>query len=74
MNLKIVYVLQEPGNGWVGENGHINAEMLLRHLPRQYKRFQFFVCGPSPLMDSMEEVLPTIGISPESTHTERFEI
>jgi predicted ferric reductase len=74
MNLKTVYVLQEPGNGWVGENGHINAEMLLRHLPRQYKRFQFFVCGPPPLMDSMEEVLPTIGVSPESTHTERFEI
>jgi predicted ferric reductase len=74
MNLKTVYVLQEPGNGWVGENGRINAEMLLRHLPRQYKRFQFFVCGPPPLMDSMEEVLPTIGISPESTHTERFEI
>lgn len=74
MNLRIVYVLQEPGDGWAGEEGHINADMLLRHLPRQYKRFQFFVCGPPPLMDSMEQVLPTIGIPAESVHTERFEI
>jgi ferredoxin-NADP reductase len=74
MNLKVVLVLQEPHEGWAGEKGHINAEMLLRHLPRQYKRFQYFVCGPSVLMDSMEQVLPTIGVPPELVHTERFEI
>jgi hypothetical protein len=33
MNLRIVYVLEEPGDGWAGEEGHINAEMLLRYLP-----------------------------------------
>ena len=74
MNLKVVFVLQEPHDGWAGEKGHINAEMLLRHLPRQYKRFQYFVCGPAILMDSMEQVLPTIGVPAELVHTERFEI
>jgi len=74
MNLKVVYVLQEPDNGWTGEKGYITSEVLMRHLPRQYKRFQFFVCGPSPLMNSMERVLPAIGVPPESVHTERFDI
>jgi len=61
-------------SGWEGEKGHLNAEMLLKHLPTQYKRFQYFVCGPPPLMDSMERVLPAIGVPAESVHTERFEI
>jgi predicted ferric reductase len=74
MNLKVVYVLQEPDNGWAGEKGHITAEMLMRHLPRQYRRFQYFVCGPTPLMNSMERVLPAIGVPAESVHTERFDI
>jgi predicted ferric reductase len=74
MNLKIVYVLQEPHSGWEGEKGHINAEMLRKHLPRQFKRFQYFICGPPLLMDSMEKVLPAIGVPPELVHTERFEI
>ncbi len=74
MNLKVVYVLQESDQNWIGETGHITTEMLLRHLPPQYKRFQYFVCGPSPLMDAMERALPSIGVPPESVHTERFDI
>lgn len=74
MNLKVVYVLEQPGAGWDGERGFINEEILRRYLPKQYKRFQYFICGPLPMMDAMERLLPAMGIPAEHIHTERFDI
>ncbi len=75
MNLKVVYVLEQSTEAWKGEIGLINAELLRRYLPRQFHRFQYFVCGPAPMMDDMETVLMTdLGISPDLVHTERFDM
>ena len=74
MNLKIVYVLEHAFEGWQGETGLIDAVLLRRHLPKQYRRFQYFVCGPLPMMDAMEQILPELEIPPEQIHTERFDI
>jgi predicted ferric reductase len=73
MSLTVVYVLDDP-NGWPAEKGRLTAEMLRRRLPRQYKRFQYFVCGPTPLMNAMERLLPDIGVPREVVHTERFDM
>lgn len=48
------------------------AEVLRRYLPKQYKRFVCFICGPDPMMDTMEEALPQLGVPRESIQTERF--
>jgi len=74
MNLKIVYVLEHPPQSWQGEAGWITADVLQRHLPGQFRRFQYFVCGPPPLMDAMEKILPAIGVPWKMVHTERFDL
>jgi predicted ferric reductase len=74
MNLKIVYVLEHAHEGWTGELGMIDAVLLRRYLPKQYRRFQYFVCGPLAMMDEMERILPELEIAPEQIHTERFDI
>jgi predicted ferric reductase len=75
MSLKVVYVVSTPSPGWQGETGRITADVLRRHLPaKQYRRWQYFVCGPSPMMDAMEEVLPELGIPQPNIHTERFDM
>jgi len=74
MNLKIVYVLEHPPASWKGEKGFIAADMLCRHLPNQFRRFQYFVCGPPALMNLMEKLLPEIGVPWRQIHTERFEM
>jgi predicted ferric reductase len=72
-NLKVVYVLQEPPTGWQGESGRITAHLLHRHLPRkQYRSFEYFVCGPDSLMNATDEALSMIGVPQERIHTERF--
>lgn len=74
MDLKIIYVLQDPEPDWGGERGYVTAEVLQRHLPKQFKRMQYFVCGPGPMMDSIEQILPKLGVRPELIHTERFDM
>ncbi|MDR3687664.1 MAG: ferredoxin reductase family protein [Coriobacteriia bacterium] len=74
-NLQIVRVLARPSDAWAGERGFITAELLKRHLPDPLRRhFQYFVCGPNPLMDAMETALPSIGIPADRVHTERFDM
>jgi predicted ferric reductase len=74
MNLKIVYVLSDPPEGWEGETGYVTSDILGRHLPKQYKRFVYLICGPEPLMDAMEVALPELGVPAEQVHTERFDM
>lgn len=74
-NLTLVTVLLRAPGEWDGETGFITAEILTRHLPPMlYRRFQYFICGPAPLMDAMEEILPGIGVPAERIHTERFDM
>lgn len=74
-NITYVRVLVNAEEDWEGERGFITAEILRSYLPeRLYRRFQYFICGPAPLMDAMEDVLPSIGVPADRVHTERFDM
>jgi len=72
MDLQVIYVLTDPPQRWEGETGFINSDILKRYLPEQYQRFVYFICGPKPLMDAMEEALPDLGVPGEKVFSERF--
>jgi len=74
MNLKVVFVLSQPPSGWTGERGHIDTVLLKRHLPAQFMRYQYFVCGPSAMMDEMETHLTALGLPRSCVHSERFDV
>ncbi|MCU0760098.1 MAG: ferredoxin reductase family protein [Steroidobacteraceae bacterium] len=74
MNLKLVYVFEKPGEDWGGERGYITPELLKRHLPAQFRRYQYFMCGPTPMMDAVEEHLASIGVPRSRIHSERFDV
>lgn len=74
IDLTIVYVFEAPDDSWTGERGVITADLLRRHLPRQYRRFQYFVCGPPAMMDALEQALVEVGVPAGAVHTERFDM
>lgn len=74
MELKVVYVLEQVQSGEDAETGYVTVEVLRRHLPRQYRRYQFYICGPPAMMDAMERILPGLGVPPGAIHTERFDM
>jgi predicted ferric reductase len=74
LDLRLVTVLEHPPDGWQGERGLLDKDVLVRHLPGGFQRWQFFTCGPPPLMDAMERLLPALGVPPEHIHAERFDM
>jgi predicted ferric reductase len=74
LTLTVVHVLERPPEDWSGETGYVTAEVLARHLPPGHRRFQFFICGPDPMMDAAEAALIALGVPSERVHTERFDM
>ncbi len=74
LDLTIVRVHEAPDANWTGERGFVDAQLLRRRLPEQFARFQFFVCGPSAMMDAVERDLVLLGVPRERVHTERFDM
>ena len=74
MNLTVVPVFEAPPAGWEGESGFVNRELLARHLPVQFRRFQFFVCGPPPMIDGVERALLALGVPQARITAERFDM
>jgi len=46
--------------------------VLARHLPRQYRSFEYFVCASEAMMDAVEDALLELGVSDYRIHSERF--
>jgi predicted ferric reductase len=72
LDLKIVYVLEKPPDGWTGEEGFINAEVMKRHLPPPYSEHEYFICGPDVMMDAIEKALGEMHVPLSKYHSERY--
>jgi predicted ferric reductase len=74
MDLRVVYVFEEPDADWAGERGRVTADVLRRHVPGGLAGRHYFVCGPPPMMDSVEGILAELGVPAERLSTERFDM
>jgi predicted ferric reductase len=74
LDLRIVHVLEEPPDGWTGERGVIDADVVGRHLGDRPEHARCFLCGPPPMMDAVQRALLDHGVSPEQIDLERFDL
>ncbi|HHY88567.1 MAG TPA: oxidoreductase [Chloroflexi bacterium] len=75
LNLELVHVLEHPDmDCWNGECGYVTMDVLKRHLPENYKDFTYFMCGPIPMLDSVERSLAKLGVSDKKIHSEHFDM
>jgi predicted ferric reductase len=74
LELEVTHVPEEPPEGWEGPSGFIDADLLNERLPDDFRDFQYYVCGPEPMMDAVEQALRSLGISWRRIYTERFNI
>ncbi|WP_199171562.1 MULTISPECIES: ferredoxin reductase family protein [Luteimonas] len=70
--LTVVHVLETGHDGWTGETGHLDADLLARHLPADITRRCAYVCGPEVMADAVEPVLRRHGVGSERLYSERF--
>lgn len=73
LDLRVHHVLSEPAPGWEGETGQVDAAMLRRLVRRELRaRPLCFVCGPVPMIDSVERDLAALGVPVSQIVSERF--
>ncbi len=74
LDLVFVPVLGEPHEGWEGETGMITRELLERYLPAQRQERICFICGPVPMIESVERSLSSAGVPLSHIHSELFDL
>lgn len=61
-----------PREPWHGLRGRLNLG-LLNHIAPDYKEREIFVCGPSPFMAAVRDMLKTAGFDMSQHHEESFD-
>lgn len=74
VDLTVVHVLEEAPEGWDGETGLITDELLKKYTPDAVDEYEYYVCGPQPMMDVAEGTLRGWGVPVYKIHSERFNI
>lgn len=74
LDLHVTFVFEHPGPGWTGERGFVTTDLLARHLPAGMAEFEYFVCGPLPMIDALESALTALRVPTSHIHTERFQM
>ena len=74
LNLRVVYVLENPPDDWQGESGFITDDLLARYLPDAPERYQYYLCGPAVLTTIVEKTLQRQGVPLCRIHSELFNL
>jgi len=70
-NLKVVFTVSEPNEGWTGYRGRINAQTVEKEIPDYMERV-FYTCGPPTMVEAMDRLLKDLGVPQEQIKKENF--
>ncbi len=72
--IKVVNTLthEEPDH-WDGETGLIDREMIEKHVDDLRDKI-WYICGPPPMIDAMEELLEDMGVEETDIRFEKWQI
>jgi ferredoxin-NADP reductase len=71
--LRVIQTLtRAQPTGWAGYSRRIDMSMLAEVMEGTGRMVQAFVCGPTPLVESVAASLVNLGLAPAQVRTERF--
>jgi len=73
LDLRLVHVLKEPPEDWLGDRGQFTRELLEKRLPREQSGLHYFICGPTAMTQCIERWLKSIDVASTQVHSEIFE-
>ena len=74
LNLQLVHVLNDPPPDWKGESGFITTEVLQKVLPTNVQKYEYFLCGPKPMTDVVQQGLHDLHVPLGKIHFELFDM
>lgn len=73
-HIKIIYTIthgEESTQKWEGEIGRISAELIQKYVPEVLDK-RFYVVGPPKMVESMAEMIQSLGVTKENILKENF--
>ena len=74
LNMTLVHVLDDPPEGWDGESGQVDFDILTRHLAADTRDWPHLLCGPGPMIASLRADLQRLGVRDRHIDYEIFEL
>lgn len=74
MDLRVVYVLEEPHAGWDGPVGYVTRELLAPLVTSDMRGARVLMCGPDAMMDAVGHILRDLGMPDAQVEMERFNL
>jgi predicted ferric reductase len=71
-SLKVVHVLERPGEGWTGESGYIDREKIVKYGGQDLSGKAFYVVGPPVLIEKTIGTLRDLGVPDARIRLEIF--
>lgn len=72
--LTVVHVLEDPPQGWDGEEGFVTKEVLERHLDEETRDWSHLLCGPPPMTEAARRALLELGVPVWRIDSEIFDM
>jgi ferredoxin-NADP reductase len=72
--LRAVFTVTHPEEStrhWDGETGRIGEELIKKHVSLTGEEL-YYLCGPTPMVDAMREMIQKMGVSDEQIRVENF--
>lgn len=74
IDLELIYVLRQVDDGWQGETGYVNLELLAKYIPLHRGTRQYFICASPKMMDAVEHALFELDVPVTNVHMEHFNL
>lgn len=74
LDLHLIHVLREPPTAWKGEVGTITTALLQKVLPEAAPKFEYFLCGPKPMSETVQQRLHALQVPLGQIHFEIFNV
>lgn len=74
LDLRLLHVLCEPPANWQGETGFVSQALLEKALPEDADKYEYFICGPRAMSESVQEGLRTLHVPQTKIHFELFDM
>ena len=74
LNLRLMHVLSKPPPDWEGESGFVTQQLLLKFLPDGTQDYEYFLCGPRPMSEAVQQSLCNLDVPPGKVHFEIFDM
>lgn len=74
LELRVVHVLKDPPANWKGESGYITPALLHKTLPEDVLKYEYFLCGPKVMSNSVQQELHELHVPFVQIHFELFDM